>query len=131
MVDRVASEKWVPTRLVVGIANAESSIWLNFNKWACSGYNNWFGLKGRKYDDGKVVMYALNRKKPDSNGCYLYKFSTLEEWVRSLVNTISMWYKGCKNDVKCISYDYCGDPAVSEKSWVSNVERFYKPEKSI
>ncbi len=125
-IDSIASPKWVPTRLVVGVMNAESSLMTNYNKPACSEYHNHWGLKWKKYDDWRVEMYAVNRKKPDKNGCYLYRFKDFEDGVKSFVNTISMWYRGCDNNVTCISYDFVGDPNKSETSWVKNVETFFK-----
>lgn len=124
-VDTIASKKKVPTRLVIGIWNAESTLGTNFNKWACASYNNWAWLKGRKFDDGRVEMYAVNRRKPDKNGCWLYRFDSVEQATESLVNTIAIGYKGCAHKTECIAYDFVGNPNVAERSWIQRVEKFY------
>lgn len=41
-IDSIGREKGVPTRLLVGISFAESTIGTHFNKSACKSYNNWF-----------------------------------------------------------------------------------------
>lgn len=125
MFGRKSREKWVPLGLVVGVAYAESSLHTNYNKPICKEYNNLFGLKGYKRDDGRLDWYTDNRGRPDDQGCWLYKFKSIEEWLNGFLNTISMGYKGCKNDVRCISYAYVGDPNKSEESWISRVKKFY------
>ena len=127
-VDKAARGKGVPTRLVVGIFFAESSVGTNFNKPACYSYYNWAGLKGRKFDDGRVEWYSQNRKKPDENGCWLYKFSSWEEGVNSFLNTLAIGYKGCDHKTRCIAYAFVGNPNVAEESWIRNVGKFYKSE---
>lgn len=124
-VHKMAKEKWVPTRLVIGIWFAESTIWTNFNKDVCYSYYNWAWLKWRKFDDGRVEMYADDRGKPDKNGCWLYKFESWEDWVNSFLNTIAIGYKWCNMKTECIAYDFVGKPDVAEKSWIANVEAFY------
>lgn len=89
-VDTLAKKKGVPTRLLVGIWNAESTIGTRFNKAVCYSYYNWAGLKGKKFDDGRVEMYADNRRKPDANGCWLYKFKSWEDGVNSFLNTLAI-----------------------------------------
>lgn len=102
---------------------AESTLATNYNKPICKTRNNPYGTKGRKYDNGKTVMYN-NGKGRDSDGCYLYPFASLDEATYSLANTISIGYKGCNNDVVCLSYKYVGDPEKSEVSWVNRVSQF-------
>lgn len=126
ILNTIATRKWVPTRLMLWIYNAESSLWINFNKKECYAYYNWAGLKGKMDDSGKVTMYATNRKKPDKNGCWLYRFSSWEEAVNSLANTLSIGYRACKMKTRCIAYDYVWKPDIAEESWIRNVEIFYK-----
>ena len=114
--------------ILLGITNAESSLGTAYAKnnkgWYCTGYNNFWGIKWKKTDDGKSVR---DQKIPDSNGCYLYKFESIDEYWKSKVNTIRYGYKGCVNSttpIKCMSYAYVGDKNVSEASWVRNVSIF-------
>ena len=123
-IDIIGQSKWVPTRLLIWVAYAESHIGVNFNREACRGYNNWFWLKGKKYDTWKVVWFTKN-KKADSNWCWLYKFESIEDGFYSLANTISVGYKGCKNDTKCLSYGYVWNPDVPEQSWINHVSMWY------
>lgn len=122
-IDSIAKEKWVPTGLIIGIMFAESTLATNYNKPICKTRNNPYGIKGRKYDNGKTVMYNNGRGR-DSDGCYLYPFASLDEATYSLANSISIGYKGCKNDVVCLSYRYVWDPEKSEVSWVNRVNTF-------
>ena len=114
--------------ILLGITNAESSLGTAYAKnnkgWFCTGYNNLGWIKYRKTDDGKSVR---DQKIPDSNGCYLYKFDSIDDYWISKVNTIRYGYKGCvdsKSPIKCMSYAYVGDRNVSEASWVRNVSIF-------
>ena len=114
--------------ILLGITNAESSLGTAYAKnnkgWYCTGYNNLGWIKYRKTDDGKSVR---DQKIPDSNGCYLYKFDSIDDYWISKVNTIRYGYKGCVNSttpIKCMSYAYVGDKNVSEASWVRNVSIF-------
>jgi len=124
-IDSIGREKGVPTRLLIGISYSESHIGVNFNKEACRATNNWAWIKGKKHDTGKVVWYTKTKGKPDKDGCWLYRFKSVEEWFYSLANTISMWYKGCNNDTKCLSYSYVGNPDVAEQSWIDHVSIWY------
>lgn len=121
-------KKWVPPGLVFGIMFAESSLHTNYNKPVCKSYNNPFWLKWYKQDDWRLDWYTQNRGRADAQGCWLYKFASLEEWLNGLLNTISMGYKKCENDVTCISYAYVGDPNKAEESWIGRVNKFYKKE---
>lgn len=124
-IDSIWREKGVPTRLLIWIAYSESHIGVNFNKEACRATNNWAWIKGKKHDTGKVVWYTQEKGKADSDGCWLYRFKSVEEWFYSLANTISMWYKGCNNDTRCLSYSYVGNPDVAEQSWIDHVSMWY------
>lgn len=132
LVDSIATKHGVPTRLIVWIYNAESTLWTHFNKPACAGYRNWAGLKWRKFHDNSVQYYQENRRKPDSNWCWLYKFDSFEQATESLALTLSRGYSSCLKDkwtaseqTKCISYAYVWDPNKAEQSWISRVSRFY------
>ena len=114
--------------ILLGITNAESSLGTAYAKnnkgWYCTGYNNLGWIKYRKTDDGKSVR---DQKIPDANGCYLYRFDSIDDYWISKVNTIRYGYKGCVNSttpIKCMSYAYVGDRNVSEASWVRNVSIF-------
>ena len=114
--------------ILLGITNAESSLGTAYAKnnkgWYCTGYNNLGWIKWKKTDDGKSVR---DQKIPDTNGCYLYKFDSIDDYWISKVNTIRYGYKGCVNSttpIKCMSYAYVGDKNVSEASWVRNVSIF-------
>lgn len=123
-IDTIGQQKWVPTRLLIGVSYAESHIGVNFNREACRGYNNWFWLKWKKHDNGKVEWFTKDRKK-DANGCWLYKFQSIEEWFYSLANTISLGYKSCQNNTTCLAYWYVGNPNVAEPSWIKHVSMWY------
>lgn len=124
--DRLPWKNFFP--ILLGITNAESSLGTayakNNNGWFCTGYNNLWWIKWKKTDDGKSVR---DQKIPDANGCYLYKFDSIDDYWISKVNTIRYGYKGCINSntpIKCLSYAYVGDRNVSEASWVRNVSIF-------
>lgn len=125
-VESIAEDKGVPVRLIIGIMFAESTLATNYNKPECKWHNNPYGIKWRKYDDGKVVWYTKTKGRPDEHGCWLYRFSSIEEATYSLANTISIGYAGCNNSVICLSYKYVWNPEVSEKSWVDRVAKFYQ-----
>lgn len=123
-IDSIAREKWVPTGLIIGIMFAESTLSTNYNKPACKSYNNPYGIKGRKYDNGKVEWYTKTIGRADENGCWLYKFDSIDEATYSLANTISIWYKGCNNSVRCLAFSYVWHPDVAEESWIKRVSQF-------
>lgn len=123
-IDTIATSKWVPTTLILGIMLAESTLATNYNKPICKTYNNPYWIKGRKYDNGKIEWYTKTKGRPDSNWCWLYKFDSIDEATYSLANTISIGYKSCNNNVRCISYAYVGDPNVAEESWIARVQSF-------
>lgn len=123
-IDSIAKEKGVPTWLIIWIMHSESTLATHYNKPICSTYNNPFWIKWRKYDTGKVVWYTKAKGKPDNNGCWLYKFNSIDEATYSLANTISIGYKGCNNSVRCLAFAYVGDPNVAEESWIKRVNQF-------
>ena len=124
--DRLPWKNFFP--ILLGITNAESSLGTayakNNNGWFCTGYNNLGWIKYRKTDDWKSVR---DQKIPDANGCYLYKFESIDAYWISKVNTIRYGYKGCINSntpIKCMSYAYVWDKNVAEESWIRNVSIF-------
>ena len=124
--DRLPWKNFFP--ILLGITNAESSLGTAYAKnnkgWYCTGYNNLGWIKYRKTDDWKSVR---DQKIPDTNGCYLYKFDSIDDYWISKVNTIRYGYKGCVNSttpIKCMSYAYVGDRNVAETSWINNVSIF-------
>lgn len=114
--------------ILLGITNAESSLWLNYAKdniwWTCVWRNNLWGIKWRKTDDWKRVK---DQQIPDKYGCYLYKFDSIDDYWISKVNTIRYGYKWCidsSTPVRCLSFAYVGDPNIAEQSWIKNVSIF-------
>lgn len=126
--ERIPNKNFFP--IMLGITNAESSLGLNFarnNKWGfCNNYNNWWWVKWRKTDDNKSVR---DQKIPQSDGCWLYKFDSVEDYWISKTNTLRYGYKGCidsSTPVRCISFAYVGKRDVAEPSWIRNVSIFLK-----
>ena len=105
--------------------NAESTIGKHYAKGCNASYNNWGGIKWKKLDDGTNVK---DQKIPDENGCWVYKFESMEDYFISKANTLSIGYKTCftqnketYSQVKCISFAYVGNPNIAEESWIKNV----------
>lgn len=126
--ERIPWKNFFP--ILLGITNAESSLGTAYaknNKWGfCTGYNNLGWIKWKKTDDWKSIR---DQKIPDANGCYLYKFESIDDYWISKVNTVRYGYKGCVNSptpIRCISFSYVGDKNVAEKSWIKNVSIFIK-----
>lgn len=120
----IADSRNVDYKLLLGIMYAESHIGANFNKENCRQTNNWWGVKNRKYDDWTVsekfdIQYQSLDK--DLNWCWLYYFEDVETFFESLANTISIWYKSCKEDPYCIMKYYVGHES---GAWVRNVYLF-------
>ncbi len=122
--------------ILVGIANAESSLGLDFandNVWGkCTWRNNWGGTKCQIHDGNtRTYKRELNgfvfANSIDQYGCNLYPFKSIEEFWITKVNGMRYGYKSCiesNTPIKCISFAYVGNPNVSEKSWVANVAEF-------
>lgn len=114
--------------ILLGITNAESSLGTAYAKdnkgWFCTWYNNLWGIKWKKTDDWKSVR---DQKIPDSNGCYLYKFDSIDDYWISKVNTIRFGYKGCVNSktpIDCIGRYYVQWNGLSKQNWNRNVSIF-------
>ena len=72
--------------ILLGITNSESSLGTNYAPHTgCSQYNNLGGVKWRKNDDGSTTK---DQKIPQPDGCWLYRFDSLEDYWQSKVNTI-------------------------------------------
>jgi hypothetical protein len=125
--------------ILIGITNAESSLWLNFAKdkvgGTCTWRNNWWWVKWKINDDmsrefsnnGKFGYNYSKQKQTDDYGCWLYPFDSIEEYWISKVNTFRFYYKGClnhKTPIWCISWPYVGKREVHEQSWINNVSEF-------
>jgi len=135
--ERLPWKNWFP--ILLGMTNAESSLWLNFARdnvgGTCTGRNNLWGAKYKINDDNTRVYestkfgYDYKNKKKDDFGCYLFPFDSIEDYWISKVNWMRFGYKGCIDSptpVKCLSYAYVWDRYVSEQSWINNVSIFLK-----
>jgi hypothetical protein len=117
---KIASERWVDYKLLLGIMYAESHIGSNFNAEQCRASNNRAWLKARKYDDWKTSEW-FDKQKWKIDGCWLYNFEKVEDFFESLANTISLWYGKCNEDVYCIMRSYVWHES---GAWVRNVYMF-------
>lgn len=117
--------RWVDFWIALWIMNAESTLGKNYARWCDASYHNWGGIKWRLLDDWTRVK---DQPIPDSNGCWMYKFDSMEDYFQSKANTLWLWYKTCfthnqeiYSKIKCISYAYVWDRNVAEQSWINNV----------
>lgn len=132
--DRLPWKNMFP--ILIGITNAESSLWLNFANdkigGKCNWRNNWWGTKYQILDDNtRVYVRNLNwfnyKNSSDQYGCNLYPFDSIEEFWTTKVNGMRFWYKNCidnKTPIYCISGAYVGSKEVHEQSWIDNVSEF-------
>jgi len=76
---KISDERGVPFWLMVGITLAESRVGTDFAGGCDASYYNWGGVKARRLDSGEIIRdYPI----PDFNGCWLYKFDSVEDyWV--------------------------------------------------
>lgn len=92
-------------------------------EWICAHTNNWGGVK-QKVSLATGKPYT-SFKYPDSNGCYLAHYESIEEYWLQSATILKKNYvdRGCTapNMVKCISYNYVGKPGVAEQSWINSV----------
>lgn len=122
---QIFESRWVPFDIALWIMNAESNVGSSYAGTCTTEYNNWWGIKRRKLDDGTSVR---DQKIPN-NWCRLYKFDSVEDYFTSKANTLWIGYKACfskADPVRCISYAYVGDPNVAEANWIRNVLSFVK-----
>jgi len=107
--------------ILIWITYAESHIWTNFApSQECSKMNNRAGVKAIKYDNGRVEKYKL-----PYSWCRLYPFVSVEEFYRSLANTLSLGYvsRWCDN-LSCLSTYYVWTPWSPKPSRISKVKYF-------
>lgn len=120
---RIPWKNWFP--IMLGIINAESSLWTKFHPDKCWYTNNWWELKWKKTDWGESVR---DQSIPDKNGCWLYRYDTIEDFWISKTNTFRHWYKWCINSstpLSCISMCYVkGDCKTIKHWWVKNASIF-------
>ena len=106
-------------RVGIGIMNSESTLGTNYARSCDSTYNNFWGIKWRILDTGE----AVHDQTIPQNGCYLYKFNTLEDYFGSKFNSLWKGYGKCfktKDPVHCISGYYVWKPY--SPTWISNVK---------
>lgn len=64
----------------------------------------------------------------DQYACNLYPFKSYEEYWITKVNGLRYGYKSCMlnttQPLRCISYQYVGNPLVAEESWIKNASSF-------
>lgn len=115
----IFEKKWVSWSIALGIMYSESHIGANYAGTCDTSYNNWGWIKWRITDDGKAIK---NQPIPQ-NGCWLYKFNSVEDYFNSKANTL-VKYKSCfskDKPIECISYAYVGNRYVAERSWIARV----------
>lgn len=117
----ISKNKWVEFGLMIWISYAEWHIGANYASSKCKGYNNRSGIKRRKNDDGSIDKPKL----PDSNGCWIYKFDTIEDYWNSFANSIKMWYidKQCATP-ECISQHWVRSDWLVKGTWSRRVKMF-------
>ena len=123
----ISEERGVSFWLMIGITHAESRIGTDFAPGCTPEYYNWGGVKARRLDTGEVIRdYPI----PDYNGCWIYKFNSLQDYWISTSNIIKMGYldKGCSEEddvARCISECYVGGcGSGEEESWIMAVNHF-------
>lgn len=121
--NRIPWKNWFP--IMLGIINAESSLWTNFHPSNCGYTNNWWGLKWKKNDYWESIK---DQWIPDKNGCWLYSYETVEDFWVSKTNTFRYGYKGCLDSstpLACVSMCYVkGDCKTIKHWWVKNASIF-------
>lgn len=123
----ISETRGVDFWLMVGIAQAESRLGTDFASGCDESYYNWGGVKARRLDSGKIIRdYPI----PDNNGCWIYKFNSLEDYWISTANIIRYGYldKGCDEEedtARCISRCYVGGCGSGEEEyWINAVNGF-------
>lgn len=120
---KISIDKWVDFWLMLWIAQAESHIWANYAKWCWPEYHNLWWVKARKLDNWQTIKDQI---LPDSNGCWLYKFNSIEDYWESKANSLKLWYinKQCTTP-ECISKWYVKWNWVVKPDWSDRVRIFY------
>lgn len=117
----IFEKKWISWSIAIGIMYSESHIGANYAGTCDTSYHNWWGIKWRITDDGK----AIKDQPIPQNGCWLYKFNSVEDYFNSKANTLSK-YKSCfskEKPIECISYAYVGNRYVAERGWIERVAK--------
>lgn len=63
---KIFEDRGVPFGIALGIMNAESTLGKHYAQGCDTSYNNWWGIKWKKLDDGSTMK---DQKIPDANGC--------------------------------------------------------------
>lgn len=103
--EAISDEVWVPFDLMLWMSQAESHVLANFKPAHCKVSNNPAWLKWYN-KDGKTVY----GKFPDADGCWVYRFRSIESWRLALAHTIKNWYID----------RWCSTPECISKYWVKN-----------
>lgn len=111
---------WVSFETMLWISYAESHIWVNFApSQSCSWMNNWGWLKAMK--DNNWITHPI---KLPYKWCRLYPFESVEDYRKSLANTLRFWYAyAWCNDIVCLSKKYVWGSGI-KWSWVNRVNLF-------
>jgi len=116
MAIEVASKEFgVPHQLIVGIANAESSLGKKFHLEYDRNCANWWGLKGGN---------MKNRKDGSSLRCFDNELAG----ARTIAKTLKLYYldEG-RTTARKIANKYVGaNQSQYHEQWIANVEKYYK-----
>lgn len=117
----ISEVKWVSLDFMLSVSYAESHLWTNFApSMNCSWMNNWWWVKGLMDNQGNVSKIKLPYK-----WCWLYPFASVEDYFKSLANTLKMWYADAWcNNASCLSTRYVGGKWWVKQWWVNRVEWF-------
>jgi hypothetical protein len=75
-------------RVGIGIMNSESTLGTKYAGTCDQSYNNFGGIKYRILDTGK----AVHDQTIPQNGCWMYKFATMEDYFGSKYNSLGKGY---------------------------------------
>jgi cyclopropane fatty-acyl-phospholipid synthase-like methyltransferase len=75
-------------RVGIGIMNSESTLGTKYAGTCDKSYNNFGGIKYRILDTGK----AVHDQPIPQNGCWMYKFATIEDYFGSKYNSLGKGY---------------------------------------
>jgi hypothetical protein len=94
---------WVNFETMLWISYVESHIWVNFApSQSCGEMNNRGWIKAMMNNSWQVHKIQLPYK-----WCRLYPFASIEDYWKSLANTLRFWYAyAWCNDVICLSKKY-------------------------
>lgn len=123
---KISHDRWVDFWLAIWVTYAESHIWINFKPQYCSKTNNRSWKKRAKFDDNTSSV-RFNLRPDRIRWCWLYTFSSVEEFWKSHVNSLYYWYisKWC-NTPECISRRRVKWDWITSPSWNERVSLFIK-----